>query len=297
MNLRLLNQPHLAFQLKLLWNGLAGAVKPIIKHPKGKIKIIPAEIGVWMIGHATVLINFYGTTILTDPVFINWLPFPRRITAAGYLADELPNIDYLLISHAHLDHLNKRSLRQLSGKTKKLVVPVRCSDLVAGLGFRHIIEVDWETTHALPEFTLHSFKPIHWGERYPWQRKNRGYNSYLLQKKNKTIFFCGDSAYGELFKKIGQQSRIDLALLPIGAYAPGSLRRVHMDPFDAMEAFSDLAATYFVPIHWGNFRLSLESPEEPPRILERLSQITKTTEQIYILKNGESINFGEIQSD
>jgi L-ascorbate metabolism protein UlaG (beta-lactamase superfamily) len=160
---------------------------------------------------------------------------------------------------------------------------------VEDLNFEQVLEIDSETKLQLPEFDLYAFKPHHWGERYPWQRRGRAYNSYSLQKNGRSIFFCGDSGYGEMFKRIGSQFKTDLALLPIGAYSPGNLRSVHMDPFDAMKAFEDLGASYMVPIHWGNFRLSLESPDEPPKILERLAEITKTQDYIYILKNGESI--------
>ncbi|MDP2934036.1 MAG: MBL fold metallo-hydrolase [bacterium] len=285
----LMHQERLTYQLKLLWNGLKGAVKPIIKHPKQPIIIKQDEVSVWMIGHASVLINFFGTTILTDPVLVTWLPFPRRITDAGYKASELPEIDYILISHAHLDHLNTRSLRRLVHKTKTIVLPKNCSDLVEEIGFRKVVEMDWESKLQLKELTLYSFKSIHWGERYPWQRRKRAYNAYLLQKNGKSIFFCGDSAYGELFKRVGSQFRTDLALLPIGAYSPATLRKVHMDPFDAMQAFYDLGANYMIPIHWGNFRISLESPDEPPRIMDRITQLTNSEDLVYMLKNGESI--------
>lgn len=289
MRLSLLYQTVPTYHLKVLWNGLTGAVRPIVKHPKQPIVIRNQEVTTWMIGHASVLINFFGVTILTDPIFVNWLPFPRRVTAPGYTASELPNIDYILISHSHLDHLSRKSLRQLSGKAKKIIVPKNCADLVADLEFEQVLEIDWETELKLPEFDLYSFKANHWGERYPWQRRGRAYNSYSLQKNGRSIFFCGDSGYGELFKRIGSRFKTDLALLPIGAYSPGSLRNVHMDPFDAMQAFEDLGASYLVPIHWGNFRLSLESPDEPPKILERLAQITKSQDYVYVLKNGESI--------
>lgn len=288
MNLSL-RQEQFTYQLKLLWNGLKGAVKPMIRHPKQPIVIKQNEVSVWMIGHASVLINFFGTTILTDPVLVNWLPFPKRLTAPGYKAEELPKIDYVLISHAHLDHLNKKSLWDLAPKTQTIIVPKNCADLVSPIGFKKVIEISWEETLSLQDFTLHSFKAAHWGERYPWQRKGRHYNSYLIQKNGKSVFFCGDSAYCDMFKKIGEMSRVDLALLPIGAYSPGTLRKVHMDPFDAMQAFYDLRASYMIPIHWGNFRISLESPDEPPRTMERIMQITDSENLVYMLKNGESV--------
>lgn len=291
MSLAVLNQqlPSYTYHLKVLWHGLTGAVTPIVKHPKAPIVIKKIELTTWMIGHASVLINFFGTTILTDPVLINWLPFPRRIAAPGYTAPELPKINYVLISHAHLDHLCKRSLRQVAAQTENIIVPKNCRDLVENLGFARIFEIDWESELKLPEFELYSFKALHWGERYPWQRKGRVYNSYSILKNGRSIFFCGDSAYGDLFKKIGARFKTDLALLPIGAYSPGSLRKVHMDPFDALQAFDDLGANYMVPIHWGNFRLSLEAPDEPPKTLERLSKLTKSENRVYVLKNGESI--------
>ncbi len=280
---------RLIFPLQLALNGITGAVKPIKKHPKAPISISPAELQVWMIGHATALINFYGTTILTDPVFVNWIPFPKRVVAPGYQAQELPRIDYVIVSHAHMDHCDRKSLRQVAPRSGTVITARNCRDLIEDLGFKKIIELDWGQKISLPDIDVTAYKPEHWGERWPWQRKNRGYNSFVIEREGQGIFFCGDSAYSDMFQTVGERHRIDLALLPIGSYFPHALRRVHMDPLDAMRAFRQIGAKYLVPVHWGNFRLSLEPINEPPMQLERLSELTGTQDNVYILNNGESI--------
>lgn len=281
----------MAMSPRIVLNTLAGTLNPIAQANKKQIVIKDEEIHAWMIGHASVLINFYGTTILTDPVFVNWLPLPKRRIAAGYTAAELPRLDLVLISHAHMDHFNRRSLRKLAPQSSIIIVPRNCGDLVPDGAFKKIIELNSEDEQHFDTLQIHAFRPIHWGERYPWQRKQRGYNSYLLHKNGRSIFFCGDSAYGDLFKSIGQQHRPDLALLPIGAYTPHPLRRVHMDPHDALRAFGDLGADHLIPIHWGNFRLSLERLEEPPQLLCDLASQNGWRDRVHLLRNGESIAF------
>lgn len=243
-----------------------------------------------MIGHASTLINFYGTMIITDPVLVASLPFPKRIVKPGFLAKDLPPIDIVLISHAHLDHLNIPSLRLLAKKSKLIIVPKNCADLVSKLGFPHVSELNWGETKVVGSVSVSAFKPRHWGQRVPWEGVKRHYNSYIVEnnKTKRSVFFCGDSGYDKYFKNIGQKYNIDLALLPIGAYSPSLFRRIHMDPLDALAALIDLRAKAMVPIHWGSFRLSLEPLDEPPKILSVYSQKFGLVDKVHILNNGES---------
>ena len=268
-------------------------LKSVAKAKEEEISINPGELRIWMIGHSTVLINLFGTTILTDPVLSNWLPFPRRLVTAAYNAAKLPPIDYLLISHAHLDHFHSKSIRQLASKTNVIILPKNCSDLISDMNYRQTLEIGWEEKIEFSDLTLHSFKPKHWGKRYPWEKINRGYNSYLIKKNGFGIFFAGDSAYDEIFKKIGVTHQVDIAILPIGSYFPHSSHRSHMNPADALQTFSDLKAKQFIPIHWGNFRLSLEPISEPPRLLTKLAKQSGNMDKIHILHNGESYKFKE----
>ncbi len=242
-----------------------------------------------MVGHSTIFINFYGTSIITDPVLVRWIPFPRRIQHAAYTVDELPPLDIVLVSHAHMDHANRPTLRQLAQKTRLMIVPRNCADLVRYMGAPEVIELDWEQSVVRSDVAVTAYEPVHWGQRYPWEDyKRRGYNSYVLEKNGKAIFFAGDTGYGEFFKVVRKRHAIDIALLPIGAYSPAMYRPVHMNPEDAFNAFLDLQATHMVPMHWANFRLSLESPKEPPAMLDRLATAAGKRDQVHIIHNGQS---------
>jgi L-ascorbate metabolism protein UlaG (beta-lactamase superfamily) len=253
------------------------------------------EVKIWYIGHATVLINLYGTMLLTDPVLGQGLPFPKRVKMPGSSLKNLPSIDLVLLSHAHMDHWNKSSLKKLAKFCDTVVIPAKCKDLLP-TGFKNTLETNWEQVITVHELKITPIRPHHWGERYPWQRRwQRGYNSYLIQKDNKTIFFAGDTASGEMFKKIGAENKIDVALLPITSYNPPSFRTFHLNPDDAIVAFQELNAKYLIPIHWGNFNLSLEPIEEPPKWLRESAKDKGIADRVKILDNGESFSLSLTQ--
>jgi L-ascorbate metabolism protein UlaG (beta-lactamase superfamily) len=256
--------------------------------PSEPIIINPDETRVWMVGHATVLINFFGTVILTDPLLVRGLPIPKRRVMHGYKANELPELDYVIISHAHLDHFDKRTLRKLADKTKTLIVPRACRDLVEKMPFQKIIELDWDKTNLETDLNIFAYKAKHWGKRFPWESADRGYNCYVLERNNHAIFFGGDTAYGEYFKDIGNKHKIDIALLPISAYKPMMLTSHHMNPLEAHQAFTDLKSAHCIPIHWGSFRLALEAMGEPPRLFKTRAEQNGVTERTHILPNGKS---------
>lgn len=277
--------PFLSF---LVWSSVKGHLTPLKKANKRWIAFDPKKLQVWMVGHATVFINFFGTLIVTDPVFTNSLPFPKRTVPAGYKITDLPEIDYVLVSHAHQDHCHRRSLKRLSHRSKNIVLPKNCSDLIEDMPFERQWELHWQKKLQFSDLTIRAFRPIHWGQRHPWDSRRRGYNSYILQKNGYNIFFCGDSAYGKFFKEIGKKYKIQLAFLPIGAYQTPHARQNHMGPAEALRAFADLRAEHLIPIHWGNFRLSREPLREPVDTLLRLSEASDRQHKIHILNNGES---------
>lgn len=256
--------------------------------PSEQIVIDPNELRVWMVGHATVLLNLYGTTILTDPVLVRAIPFPKRRLAAAYEAEELPFLDYVVISHAHFDHFNKPTLRKLVGKTGTLVIPRNCKDIVEGMGFKKVVELDWNESTINDDVKIAAYKVEHWGKRVPWEKQNRGFNCYMIEKKEGSVFFGGDTGYGKYFKEIGEKHKIDVALLPISAYNPQMFRVHHMNPEDAMQAALDLKTNHIVPIHWGNFRLSLESLLEPPELFLFHAEEKGLKERAHLLHNGQS---------
>lgn len=274
-----------------IYRSIRDFFSPLKKVQNSPIMMEPDKIGVWMVGHSTVLINLHGTMILTDPVLVNGLPFPRRLVRPGYAAGELPPLDYIIVSHAHLDHLNKRTLKNLAHKTHTIIVPRNCAGLVEWMGFKRVIELDWNEKFSAGDLVITAYEVEHWGKRFPWEDTDRGYNCYAVEKNGRGVFFAGDTGYGDFFERIGKSHPVNVALLPISAYKPSIFRPHHMNPEDAVRSALDLGAEHIVPIHWGNFRLSLEPITEPPELLMHHARIKNVEGRIHLLKNGEGIFF------
>jgi L-ascorbate metabolism protein UlaG (beta-lactamase superfamily) len=242
------------------------------------------ELGVTFIGHSSFLIQLAGLSLLVDPVFAKYLYVLKRRRKPGLRLRELPPIDAVLLTHAHMDHLNFPSLRRiirhtqrLRGVTPAVVVPSGVEDLVARLGFSRIISLAWWQGADLRSLagTGSSRSPVHvtmtpaqhWGARL-FSDTHRGYGGYALSGAGHRLYHSGDTAYFNGFTEIGRRLHPQVALLPIGAYSPDNFRGVHTSPEDALHAFLDLGAETMIPMHYGTFRLSMEPMEEPiPRLL------------------------------
>lgn len=247
------------------------------------------QICITWIGHASFLLRTQGRNILIDPNWSKWLKVIKRIRHPGLQLHDLPDIDLVLITHAHFDHLDRRTLRNVAER-QPIIVPVGVGDLVHDLGFNEVHELDeYERIHIGP---LHvTLTPCaHWGARM-LHDSHRGFGGYLIEAGGRTIFHCGDSAYFEGFREIGERYDIDIALLPIGAYDPPSGREVHMNPEEAARTFIDLKANTLVPMHFGSFRLSYEPVAEPPRRLLAVAEEYGIRDRVRILVEGESVVF------
>jgi L-ascorbate metabolism protein UlaG (beta-lactamase superfamily) len=226
------------------------------------------------IGHSTVLLNFCGTTILTDPVMGERIA-PPEILGANYglrrhaqlpLAfGDLPPIDLVLLSHAHYDHWDMWTLRQFSAKSNA-IVPRNDADLLDGCKFASITELDWGHTTKIGDLAITAVHVEHWGARWGAPEKDRGYNGYIIEGHGRKIFFGGDTAYQnrdtgaqvDWPKRVGQQG-FDLCLMPIGAYF---YHMNHETPEEAWTIHTQLKGDYFLPIHWHTFALSPDPLEE-----------------------------------
>lgn len=222
----------------------------------------------WL-GHATVLINFYGTWLLTDPalrphVGVNVAGLtigPRRLVMPALSINELPPLDAVLVSHAHMDHCDLGTLRRLPRKTQA-VVQRGNADLVRR--FRKVHELSWEESVEIDGARIESIRVNHWGAR-SLTDKHRGYGGFLISKRNRALVFGGDTAYTNAFAPLGRRAQIDLAILPIGAYDPYIY--AHANPEQAWAMRGEMDATYIMPMHHSTFRLSREPVQEP---IERL---------------------------
>lgn len=222
----------------------------------------------WL-GHATVLINFYGTWLLTDPalrphvgVTVAGMTFgPRRLVQPALSIKELPPLDAVLISHAHMDHCDLGTLKRLPRRTHA-VVQRNNQDLVRR--FQHRSALAWGEAVEVGGVRIESIEVNHWGAR-KLTDSHRGYGGFLLSKNGRALVFGGDTAYTKAFAQLRSRVKVDLAMLPIGAYNPYVY--AHANPEQSWAMRREMGATYILPMHHQTFRLSREPVTEP---IERL---------------------------
>jgi L-ascorbate metabolism protein UlaG (beta-lactamase superfamily) len=182
---------------------------------------------------------------------------PKRLVEVALGPDELPPIDAVLLSHAHMDSLDPPSLAKVSSISSAavLITPERTADLVDGLGYARVVELPWEERTRIGGVAIEAVKLRHWGERWPWDAW-RGYNGYVLSKGDLRVLFASDTAYTEAIGALGRARRLTVAILGNGAYDPWI--RNHANPEQVWKMFRDSGAHYLVPIHWDTFRLGKE---------------------------------------
>jgi L-ascorbate metabolism protein UlaG (beta-lactamase superfamily) len=246
--------------------------------------LVPGQIALTWIGHASFLIQFHDLNVLIDPNFANWLFLLKRIKRAGLKLDHLPPIDLVLLTHAHFDHFHKPTLRRLP-HPKIGVMPWGMGELAHGLGFERIIELEWWESFSRGNWRVTLTPCKHWGARI-LHDEHRGYGGFVLEHAGRRVFHAGDTAYFDGFKEIGARCQPEIALLPIGAYLPEAFRTVHMGPDEAVKAFHDLGAQWLVPMHYGTFRLSFEAMDEPPRWLGEIVQRDGLSDRLRMLEEG-----------
>jgi L-ascorbate metabolism protein UlaG (beta-lactamase superfamily) len=246
------------------------------------------------IGHSTVLINFFGVTILTDPVLFPRIGIrlpgftigPKRFTAPALQFHQLPQIDVIVLSHAHFDHLDLRTLRCFDESTR--VITARATrDLLKRTHFSSITELEWGQSRSLStaagEVEITAFAVKHWGARTQ-RDTHRGYNGYLIERRGHRIIFAGDTAMTENFTELGRHGAIDVVIMSIGAYNPWI--QSHCTPEQAVQMANAAGARFIVPVHHQTFRLSFEPFCEPIERFE--TALSKTPERIALREIGQT---------
>ncbi len=243
----------------------------------------------WL-GHATVLINFYGIRILTDPTFGDRVGVslglgtagPKRYFAPALRLKDLPPIDLVLLSHAHMDHMDLPSLRAFVAKTS-IVAARNTTDLLGNVTAKPPTELGWGDNFTLRtvcgELRVEALEVNHWGKRWPNEEMTRGYNGYILRREGRAILIGGDTANTPLFGKLRSGGPFAAAIMPIGAYDPWI--RSHCTPEQAVDMANAAGARFIVPVHHQTFRLSDEPMNEP---IERIEEALQREPQRLALK-------------
>ncbi|HVA80615.1 MAG TPA: MBL fold metallo-hydrolase [Candidatus Binataceae bacterium] len=220
------------------------------------------------LGHATLLMNYLGVRVISDPALFNRVGMafdsmftigPRRVTPPPLAPAELRNLDVILITHAHMDHLDIPSLKAMP-RSATVIACGKCAALIAPLGFTDVRELKWGESTEVKGLTVRAMAARHWGKRWPPFGADYGFNSYVLEKDGVRMLLACDSAYTDIFSAL-KSDPPELAAFSIGAYDPWIWN--HANPEQVWTMFVQTGARYLVPIHWGTFKLSKEPMDEP----------------------------------
>ena len=263
------------------------------------------------VGHSTVLLQVGGLNVLTDPMWSQrasplWFAGPRRLTPPGVDFDALPPIDVVLQSHNHYDHLDSRTVRRIARRFPSATwfAPLGLTATLRRWGVRDAVERDWWQTaeHAgtggPPAATIGCAPAQHFSARTLRDRNRTLWCGWTIQASDRRVYFAGDSGLHPEFGAIAERyGPFDLVLLPVGAYEPRwFMRRVHMNPEDAVAAsrelrgpYADVPAPALLAIHWGTFRLTDEPADEPPERVRRVwREAGLADEKLWLMKHGET---------
>lgn len=265
-----------------------------------------AEFTATWVGHSTVLLQFGGLNVITDPVFsqrafpVQWMG-PRRIMDPALAIDALPPLDVVLLSHNHYDHLDKPAVNRIAQAHARAmwVVPLGLGAYVRGFGAREIVELDWwEETTVAAGLRVTATPARHFTARRLGDRNKTLWCGFTCERHGQRAYFAGDTAYHPLFGEIGARcGPFDFVMIPIGAYDPRwFMERVHVDPEEAVQVYQDLIAPHasaplplMLGIHWGTFRLTDEPMDEPPRrTAARWQTLGLAADRLWIARFGET---------
>jgi L-ascorbate metabolism protein UlaG (beta-lactamase superfamily) len=269
-----------------------------IEPSRPRSRIDGPELCVTLINHSTVLLQQRGVNILTDPIWSEraspfaWIG-PRRHRAPGVQLEDLPAIDFVLLSHNHYDHLDLATLRRLADRrlvgrgVSQFIVPSGVARLLRSLGIGPVHELDWGEAIPFGGVTIHSVPAQHFSARGLFDRNRTLWCGYAIEAAGRLVYFAGDTGFGAHFARIRERfGPPDLALLPIGACEPmWFMSAVHMSPEEAVRAHQVLGAQTSIAIHHGTFQLGDEAIDTPKKRLLACA----AADSFLVLDNGQSV--------
>ena len=313
---------------EMVWRSLRGDFKPLAAPAQGyaafakewsvpvdqaRIAQRPQEPTVTWLGHVSVLLQVGGLNILTDPTLADFAgPYGRfgapRMVPAPMRGNQLPTIDVLLISHNHYDHLCDATVAAMvaSGQKPHIFVPLGLKPWFDARGIAKVTEMDWwdhadVTTDTngkalLQPLRIHFTPAQHWSRRTPFDTNASLWGGYMVErqagaKEAWRFMFPGDTGYSADFKAVRERlGSVDLLALPIGAYLPRDfMKKMHVNPADAVQLMLDLDAKQAFGVHWGTFKLTQEAFDHPPRdLMDALQARGLPSDRVWLMRHGET---------
>ena len=246
------------------------------------------DVIVWL-GHATVYIRIDGVSIITDPIFAD-MPMVKRRADFPINPNDIRNLNYVLLSHAHRDHFDKKSIKILQSNNPQMEVltPLNIGKWLQRKHIKYQEAAWWQKYDTKSKIEINLLPAMHWNMRIIMDYNKGLWGSFVIKIGGKSIFFAGDTAYGLHFNEIGELfPNIDYCLMPIGAYQPQyMMKQSHMSPWEAITAFKDIKGKTMIPMHYGTFQLANEYFGEP----EELMRKSASDVNIKIMAAGENFN-------
>lgn len=257
----------------------------------------PEDYALYWLGHSAAIMDLGGKRFIFDPVLDNAAPVPKgaqRFDVAPIKREDLPAVDYILITHNHYDHLEKKTVKAI--KSGHFIVPLGLGAALRGWGLEaaRITELGWDESFEQEGIKISAVEGVHYSGRSPFDRNKTLWNSYVIKTKDKNIFWGGDTGYGKHFARIGKvYGPFDLAALEIDGWNTG-WPNTHLFPHEVVQAALDLRVHHLLPIHWAVFDLALHPLHESIDML--LEEAKNKDLRIITPRMGEKIVPGSSQT-
>jgi len=256
------------------------------------------------IGHSTFLWQFGGINLITDPHLTEraspvGFAGPKRIVNPAIALDDLPQLDVVVISHNHYDHLDKKSVLGITETQKEnpplFLVPLGMKEWFTDIGIRKVVELDWWQSYQVGGWKYHAVPVQHWSRRGLLDTNEVLWCGWVVEAPGKRLFFAGDTGYSKDFKDIGKRfPQMDLSLIPIGAYAPRwFMKDMHCNPEEAVQIHLDVNSQKSIGMHWGTFMDLTDEPleESPLKLAKVLEKKGIEKSKFFTMKHGETMKF------